>query len=333
MEPTLKRIAVTVGTAALVLTGAETFSRLDSTPKALPFHDVRSGTLVDHLFLKGASYDWLLIGSSRCVVNVDPNIFQQTVRETPRRDWTFFNAGLHGLNVSQTLRFFDLFFRPSVRRGVLLVLSPAEVGAGRNEIPQSYGLDYYSGRRNPVDRILMASHLFRYRMQYRDPRYAYDVVRHLRFSADLARRLGTNGFVPSQGDLIEFQRRLFATERSAHTARSVAPLLPAETADALRTMAFSLERSGRRFVVIIAPDLGVVSNRDDQTTMERSRGFYRWLTQTLASTGAAVIPFDGSTALEPRHFFDEAHLDQDGVRIFSGESARAFTRTIDLRLW
>jgi hypothetical protein len=205
----LQNWLIAVAVAFLFVGVVEGVLRLDRSPKALPFHDLRTGTLVDHLFLGRASYDWLLLGSSRCVVNLDPRVFDRAAVAKGRAPETFFNAGLHGFSASATLEFFERFFHASARRGVVLILSPYDVDDNRGVIQSSYGYRFFSGNRNIADRILMGSYLFRYRLQYRDLRYLYYVVRGRGLKGDVSRRVGSAGFVETQGELIDFRRRLF----------------------------------------------------------------------------------------------------------------------------
>jgi hypothetical protein len=324
----LKKVLIPAGTALLVCAALEGLLRLDDTSKALPFHDMRAGTLVDHLFLKNASYDWVAIGSSRCAVNFDPAVFRQTVQKALGSAPTTFNAGLHGLTVAPTLDFFGRFYDRSAKKGVILMLAPWETVRADDKVPPSYGLRYYSGVRTVVDQVLMASYLFRYRALYRDPLYLYYLIRYQSFRRALVRRMGESGFVPTQTKLIEFQRGLLSSEPKRQGLTAAEFQVAPDVMAALRSMAESLKKSNRKFVILITPSFEAVSSPDDKVVDERYTVFEEAVTRGLKSTDAVVISLIRPVGLEPRHFFGTDHLDEEGSVIFSREVAREFLARI-----
>jgi hypothetical protein len=288
---------------------------LDSSPKALPFHDTRTGTLADWFWRSQSRYDWLVLGNSMANCGVNPSTMLEVASQEDH-PLSVFNAACPSFGMSEVAELFCSVLAPYVKQRLIITVSPEQFQ--RSAIPpfcNSYGMRYARGELSLLQNWLMKLPLYRYRCQLRDPRYLLYLASTRSLKGDLSRRLGTLGFADGQGRFVTqgYRPPAASTPEAAEPSHYTFEFSDDAVAATQRLIASARARN-LRLTMVLMPH-----RRDtlDGTWGAEAKwdAYFAELKRRFPET--ELLNLHQAEGLSDEDFNDGFHLSRDGARKFS----------------
>jgi hypothetical protein len=288
---------------------------LDPSPKALPFHDTRTGTLADWFWRSQSRYDWLVLGNSMANCGVNPSTVADVAFQNGQT-LSIFNAACPSFGMAEVAELFCSVLAPHVTQRLIVTLSPEQFQRDAIEpFCNSYGMRYARGELSPLQNWLMKLPLYRYRCQLRDPRYLLYLASTRSLKGDLSRRLGTLGFADGQGRFVTQGYREAAkpppetAEPSSYTFD-----FSDDAVEASQRLIATARAQGLRLTMVLMPHR---QDTLDGTWSAEAKwdAYFAELKRRFPET--ELLNLHQAEGLSDEDFTDGFHLSRDGAQKFS----------------